>query len=279
MQRTLEDWTHEYNAIPNGFNISDNEAHSTYDQFIQLRDTLVFSWKYYNDKAWCKLIVWSKEDWKTTTNTIEVIWKNWFKWTFNNTYASDPDNQVKLESEWPYVSWLAQSPDPADQPWVNRFGIRAFKIHQDWNYLIVHKEEIGSDNDPIPSTVTQVHCYVNIYRKRANWTYPELANPDFEVAVYDKKIDFTQTFTGSISWTCHWEWWWSVSWTCTVPITLTLWDLFTKTTAFGYNQRNLKKDDILVLFCEDQNKNELPYQDNWSNFIQILYLDATLNSN
>lgn len=279
MTRNQIDWEHDYLLSPNAYPINDNEAHSTYDQFIQLRDTLIFSWKYYNDKAGCKLIVWSKEDWKTTTNTIEVMWKNWFKWTFNPTYATDPDNQVILESEWPYVSWLARSTNPEDQPWINRFGVRAFRIEQDWNYLVLHKEEIGSDDNPIPSTVKQVHCYVNVYRQKPDWTYNELNNPTYEIAVFDWKIDYTKTFTGSISWTCHGEWWWSVTGTCTVPITLTLWDLYTKMTSFGYNQRNLKKWDILVLFCEDQDKNELTYQDNWSNYIEILYLDATLHSN
>lgn len=273
------DWEHDYLLSPNDYPINDNEAHSTYDQFIQLRDTLVSSWKYYNDKAWCRLIVGSKNDWKTTTNTIEIIWKNRFKWTFNPNWESDPDNEVKLEAEWPYVSWLAKSTNPEDQPRINRFWTRAFRIEQDGNYLVLHKEEIGSDADPIPNTVKQVHCYVNVYRQKEDWTYNELNSPTYEIAVFDWKIDFTKTFNWTIRWQCHWEGGWSVDGTCSVPITLTLWDLFTKITAFWYNQRNLKKWDILVLFCEDQDKNELPYQDDWSNFIQITYLDVTLNSN
>ena len=52
-----------------------------------------------------------------------------------------------------------------------------------------------------------------------------------------------------------------------------------KMTAFGYNERNLNKKDVLVLKCIDneknQNPNELVYQTH-SNFVQINYTDLPL---
>lgn len=51
-------------------------------------------------------------------------------------------------------------------------------------------------------------------------------------------------------------------------------------TAFGYQERNLNKNDILVLRCidneRDQNPQELVYQRD-SNFIQINYKSLALN--
>ena len=57
MDRLQEDWQHQYRATPLEYPISNNEAHSTYDQFIQLRDTLIMSNKYLinekeNNIAW-----------------------------------------------------------------------------------------------------------------------------------------------------------------------------------------------------------------------------------
>lgn len=269
------DGKHEYLVSPTEYNINDNEAHSTYDQFIQLRDTLIFSWKYYNNKAWCKLIVWGKEDWKTTTNTIEVIFKNWFKLSFEPNYASDPDSLMTLQTEWPYVTWLAKSEIPTDIPLANQYGLRAVRINQDWHYLMFHKEQIGSDANPIPNTVKQVWCYLDYFAYNPETkTYPAQWIP---IAVFDWKIDFSKTFAGTFSWSTSWtDPNGSCSWTTSTPIKLTLWDLFTKITSFGYNERNLKKNDILVLMCVDQDGNELPYQE-YSNFLQVNYVDLTLN--
>jgi hypothetical protein len=38
-----EDGQHDYLATPQEYPFSNNEPHSTYDQFIQLRDTLIFT--------------------------------------------------------------------------------------------------------------------------------------------------------------------------------------------------------------------------------------------
>ena len=161
MQRTQFDWEHDYLATPWEYPIKDNETHSTYDQFIQLRDTLIFSGKYYNDKAWAKLIVWASKE------TIEVIWKNRFKLSFEPWYASDVENKVKLDTEWPYVTWLWDG--SIDAALYTTYWPLACMINQDWHYLVAHKEEIWAESPtsipeekPIPTTVKQVHCFVYV---------------------------------------------------------------------------------------------------------------------
>ena len=262
MQRTQFDWEHDYLATPWEYPIQDNETHSTYDQFIQLRDTLIFSGKYYNDKAWAKLIVWASKE------TIEVIWKNRFKLSFEPWYASDVENKVKLDTEWPYVTWLWDG--SIDAALYTTYWPLACMINQDWHYLVAHKEEIWAESPtsipeekPIPTTVKQVHCFVYVYSRQADWTYP--ANPTLEIAVFDWFAFAEKTFSWTTSWT-------DPNGSCSVKVSFTLWDIFRKITSFGYNERDLKKYDILVLKCLDQDWNELPYQSS-SNFLQVQYID------
>ena len=270
MQRIQDNTDFKYIATPTNvdYPIEDNEVHSTYDQFIQLRDTLIFSGKYYNDKAWAKLIVWASKE------TIEVIRKNRFKLSFEPWYSSDVENLVKIESEWPYVTWFFNSTDPTDMALATRFWPLSCRINQDWHFLIAHKEEIWaetqiSDNEkPIPTTARQVHCYVNIYRKQADWTYP--ANPTYEVAVFDRYAFAEKTFSWTTSWT-------DPNGSCSVKVSFTLGDIFRKLTSFWYNERDLEKDDILVLKCVDQTWTELPYQ-SYSNFLQVQYIDLPLGN-
>ena len=243
MQRTQYDGEHEYLVSPESvgdYPITDNETHSTYDQFIQLRDTLIFSGKYYNDKAWAKLIVWASKE------TIEVIFKNRFKLSFEPWYNEDVANKTSLQSEWPYVTWLAS--DPSLATLYTTYWPLACIINQDWHYSICHKEEIwawstvSQYEQPIPATTTQILCQVLVYEKMVNGQYPP--TPDYETAVFDWMAWDNQT----------------------------LWDMFKKITSFWYNERDLKKDDILVLKCVDQDWNELPYQ-SISNFFQVQYID------
>jgi hypothetical protein len=62
MERLLEDGKHDYKATPGEYPISNNNSPATYDQFITLRDVLVFSNKYYADKAGRSLIIGTKLD-------------------------------------------------------------------------------------------------------------------------------------------------------------------------------------------------------------------------
>ena len=268
MERIQDNTDFRYIATPTNvdYPIEDNEVHSTYDQFIQLRDTLIFSGKYYNDKAWAKLIVWASKE------TIEVIWKNRFKLSFEPWYNEDVANKTSLQSEWPYVTWVAET-DP--QLWLlNTYWPLACIINQDWHYLISHKEEIWAWTEvsqyekPIPTTTTQILSHVLVYEKMINGEYPP--TPDYETAVFDIKSWPWKVCTWTTSWT-------EPNWSCSVNVVLTLWNLFNKITSFWYNERDLKKDDILVLKCVDQDWNELPYQ-SISNYFQVQYIDLPLGN-
>lgn len=274
MERTQYDWQHDYLATPWEYPISNNEAHSTYDQFIQLRDTLIFSGKYYNDKAWAKLIVWEQ------CETIEVEYKNRAKMSFQPDYRTNPERQVNpwdnssptaamtLQEEWGYVTWLwgfnlsQEDQDIAQLPQFVNDAMMAFKINKDWHYVMFHKEEILLQPDS-----KKVYCFLDWYKYTWDPTspYPQTWTP---IAVFDWEWQFSKTFSVSTS-----EW----SGSCTVSFKL--WDILQKMTAFGYNERNLNKKDVLVLKCidneKDQNPNELVYQTH-SNFVQINYTDLPL---
>ena len=274
MERTQYDWQHDYLATPWEYPISNNEAHSTYDQFIQLRDTLIFSGKYYNDKAWAKLIVWEQ------CETIEVQYKNRAKMSFQPDYRTNPERQVNpwdnssstaamtLQEEWGYVTWLwslnlsQEDQDIAQLPQFANDAMMAFKINKDWHYVMFHKEEILLQPDS-----KKVYCFLDWYKYTWDPTspYPQTWTP---IAVFDWEWEFSKTFSVSTS-----EW----SGSCTVSFKL--WDIMQKMTAFGYNERNLNKKDVLVLKCidneKDQNPNELVYQTH-SNFVQINYTDLPL---
>lgn len=170
MERTQYDWQHDYLLTPNEYPISANENHSTYDQFIQLRDTLIFTWKYYNDKASRKLCVGDKWDW-TTTNTIEVWLPNYFR------QSIQPD-----WSTWGFTTGILGNyitEVPADiKSWDSRFGELSCMINKDWHYRIMHKEEIILD-----SSTDKVFCYVDVYRKNSQDQYE--IQYKWGVAVYD----------------------------------------------------------------------------------------------
>lgn len=274
MERTQYDWQHDYLATPWEYPISNNEAHSTYDQFIQLRDTLIFSGKYYNDKPWAKLIVWEQ------CETIEVQYKNRAKMSFQPDYRTNPERQVNpwdnssptasmtLQEEWGYVTWLwgfnlsQEDQDIAQLPQFANDAMMAFKINKDWHYVMFHKEEILLQPDS-----KKVYCFLDWYKYTWDPTspYPQTWTP---IAVFDWEWQFSKTFSVSTS-----------QWSGSCTVSFKLWDIMQKMTAFGYNERNLNKKDVLVLKCidneKDQNPNELVYQTH-SNFVQINYTDLPL---
>jgi hypothetical protein len=130
MERLLEDWEHDYKATPWVYPISDNNRPATYDQFITLRDTLIFSNKQYNDKAWRTLIIWTKLDW-TPTDTIEIREPNLSKMSFEPWYDSDP-TLIKDETQGKYVTaWSTHT-----------FNTLSCTINKDWRYRISHKEQL-----------------------------------------------------------------------------------------------------------------------------------------
>jgi hypothetical protein len=145
MERTLQDWQHEYRATPWEYPIGDNNRPATYDQFITLRDTLVFSNKYYADKAGRSLIIWTKLDW-TPTDTIEIREPNLSKMSFEPWYESIPSN-IEDETQWKYVTaGSTHTPNPL-----------SCTINKDGRYRISHKEQfIDLDS----AQCTRVHTIV-----------------------------------------------------------------------------------------------------------------------
>jgi hypothetical protein len=260
MERTQYDWQHQYLVTPPEYPISANENHSTYDQFIQLRDTLIFTWKYYNDKASRKLCVGDKGDW-TTTNTIEVWLPNIFRQGFQPTWRTDENKPWILGN---YIT----SPDwTVPQELLSQVWPLCCLVQKDWHYRIVHKEEVL-----LTPTTEKVFCYVDIYRKNAQWVW-EIPYK-WWIAVFDWQ------WAGSLSWTTSWT---DPSGTCTVSFKL--WQLIQKMTAFWYMERDLLKWDLLVLRMKDwphdpstwePTGNDLTIQ-NDSNYWSIEYLDLPYN--
>ena len=170
MKRTQYDWQHDYLLTPQEYPISANENHSTYDQFIQLRDTLIFTWKYYNDKASRKLCVGDKGD-GSTTNTIEVWLPNYYRQSIQPDWSTGGFTTGVLGN---YITAVPADIKTQDQ----RFWELSCMINKDWHYRIMHKEEIILD-----SSTDKVFCYVDVYRKNSQDQYE--IQYKWGVAVYD----------------------------------------------------------------------------------------------
>lgn len=249
MERTQFDWKHQYLATPTEYPISANENHSTYDQFIQLRDTLIFSGKYYNDKAGKRLIVWDKGD-GTTTNTIEIEEIEYFRQSIEPWFETD-STKIGTVSLGKYVTkWTTGQP---------MYPELTCTINKDWHYRITHKEEIYN----LTAQTSKVYCYVNHHHqvKDAQWniTWQEIPR-----AVFDWE------WSGTLTWNTTWT---DPNGNCSV--TFTLWQLIQKMTAFGYIEVDLPKWDWLELVMEDQNGtrfNSTTYLQQFSNWWCVEYL-------
>lgn len=279
MERKQFDWKHQYLATPWEYPISDNNRPATYDQFIQLRDTLIFSWKKYVEHPWKKLIVGYKKDW-STTQTVEVQEREFFRQSFEPWYQEAAGEKIQTMILWDYITkgWT----------WYPEWLVCT--INRKWWYRIVHKEEIL-----LKPETNKVCCYVDILRKNKQWEYEYpykwwVAVFDWEWWREDENTHFKKTFvgTGTFSWTTSWtDPNGSCSWTCTVNtvITLTLWDLIQKMTAFGYMERELLEWDILLLRLKDKWANEDTGEPQWndldiqqfSNYRSVEYLDLSYN--
>ena len=137
MERLQEDWQHEYRATPLEYPISDNIRPATYDQFISLRDTLVYSNKYYASSAWRSLIIGTKLNWEAT-NTIEIREPNIMNMKFEPDWTTDFSDSV-----WEYVT----------AEWHNDLSCEVIKK---WRYRLQHKEQFTN----IPSSITRIHSYI-----------------------------------------------------------------------------------------------------------------------
>lgn len=157
MERLQEEWQHEYLATPIEYPISDNIRPATYDQFITLRDTLIYSDKYYAESAGRSLIIWTKLD-GTATGTIEIREPNMFYQTFEPWGTTDDSWNV-----WNYVKTK-----------TGGTNAKSCEIVKTWRYRIQHKEQFNS----ISSTTTRIHSY--IVQHKTDWTTQDRAVFDWE---------------------------------------------------------------------------------------------------
>jgi hypothetical protein len=152
MERIQEDDNHEYRLIPPRYNLSDNDRKATYDQFMSLRDTMVYSNKFYGNNAWRSLIVWMKTDWNPT-NTIEI-------WEPNISRMDlQPDWTISADVKWKYLK----------QENTNHLAVIT-----SWRYVIQHKEQFNN----IDQNITRIHTYV--LEHQSNWAVIERAVFDWE---------------------------------------------------------------------------------------------------
>jgi len=155
MERLQEDWQHEYRLTPIEFPISDNDRKATYDQFMSLRDTMVYSNKFYGNNAGRSLIIWMKTD-GNPTNTIEIREPNISYMRF------EPNWDVSSSTKWKYISvWDHATTNPI-----------SCEINTPWRYVLQHKEQFNN----IDSSITRIHSYV--VQHKEDWT-------DISRAVFD----------------------------------------------------------------------------------------------
>lgn len=124
-----------YDITPQEFPISDNIRTATYDQFMTLRDTMVYSNKFYWDNAWRSLIIGRKTDWNPT-NTIEI-------WEPNISRVSFDENWTTAETLGRYITTWWHS-------WVS------CEIVTSGRYVLQHKEQF----DNIDQNITRIHTLI-----------------------------------------------------------------------------------------------------------------------
>lgn len=248
MQWIQQDWQHEYLATPWEYPIGANENHSTYDQFIQLRDTLIFSWKYYNWKKGLKLAVWESEE------TIEVQSRQYWRQSFEPGYESDT-TKITTMAIWDYVSiWHG----------VEHEGLLC-TINKTWRYRLSHKQQFYQ----LTWDISKIHCYVQHNHIKEDGSVQVIPR-----AVFDWEWSFEKEFEGTCS-TSEW------SGTCKVTVKFTLWDILQKITSFGYIDADLEKWDWLRFMAEDQTLLQIDstkYMQPYSNWWCVEYLDLPYNN-
>lgn len=265
--RIQNEWQHEYLVSPSAYDPTTERLESTYDQFIQLRDTLIYSGKKYKWKAWCKLIVWEKEE------TVEIMWKNWLKLNFQHNIDQ---NTTSVQHAWPYVEYTPLEWDFTQwgflathgydlQKWYQNFWVLSCRILEAWNYRIEYKIQVWSNETPIPSWTTKIYAFVIRYKYLNDLLVPwEISvapakdvDPDNQTA---NRIHIAVRDLEQPSWADP-----------------ELADLFKKITAVWFNETDLDKNDVLAFHVVDQDLNSLdPYLQDNSNFFSVKYSDFTL---
>lgn len=163
---------YNYDLLPEEYDISKNRSTNTYDQFIMLRDTLVYSKKYYKGKAGSVLVIWDTEE------TVEVIVRNRWVQKFNPDRESDPDD-IQTTLQWPYITreWVDQSV----------YGPASCRVTKSGYYKLTHKEEVMN----IPTGTTKIIGYIERLPMDAQWGNWQ-PGTGIKLAVYD---DESNTYT------------------------------------------------------------------------------------
>lgn len=149
---------YNYDLKAKQYDITQNRVTNTYDQFIMLRDTLVYSKKYYEGKAWLKLVIWDSEE------TVEVQERQVYRQNIQ------PDGMTAIGNTITKTTWAL----------ATQFGDKSVVINKDWRYRIVHKEEIK-----LTSSIDKVYCYVDWYRKNAQGQYEHVVK--WWICVFDRE--------------------------------------------------------------------------------------------
>lgn len=260
MQWEQDNRNFKYNVtpLPQEIPIANEELHSTYDQFINLRDTLVFSWKQYSEHPGKKLIVGYKKSWRSTM-TVEVQEREFFRQWFEPEYEQDPVTKISTLVLWDYITQGTEQ----IQNWL------LATIHRDGHYRIERKVQVYQLDDTIKKIYGSVRHHTKVWNDRV--IIPR--------AVWDYELDFTKSFawSGTTSGT-------SPNWSCSVttPITLTLWWLFQKITPEWYIEVDMKEWDWLEFkLVTDDNDTPLdpvrylqPESNRWS----VEYIDLPYNT-
>lgn len=223
--------------------------------FLDIWDTLLEDKKTLHWRRWAHLVVWK------ASKSIELMYINKFKLSFEPNYMSDVDNRVRRDIDTPYLDWLWE--DPQYTSLYATYWPLSWIVKEDWRYRIIHKEEIR------PQTgASKVVCYVNVYRKDNYWNY-------YNINYWWYAVSW---------WVANWTLYWTTSWTnpnWTCSVSFSLWNIFQRMPTWWMVEIDLMKDDIFVLRMRDQEPNATTWAPQWneltlepySNFISVEYID------
>lgn len=156
---------YDYDLVAEKYDISANRSNNTYDQFIMLRDTLVYTKKTYSWKAGSVLVIWDNED------TVEVIIRNRWIQKLNPDRETDPD-AIQSVLQGPYIikEWIDESV----------YGPASCKVTKSGYYKLTHKEELVN----IPAGTTRVQWYIERLPMNSQWGNA-LPGTGTKLAAYD----------------------------------------------------------------------------------------------
>ena len=171
-EELLPQVVHNYDLAEQTYPIENNRTTNTYDQFIMLRDTLVYSKKYYKGKAGSVLVIGDTEE------TVEVIVRNRFIQKLNPNRQTDW-NDIQTILQGPYVTR-----DGIDR---SVYGPASCKITKAGYYKLTHKAQLIN----IPAGTTRLHAYIERLPMNSTGWYDQ-PGTGIKLAEYD---DVSNTYT------------------------------------------------------------------------------------